>query len=210
MSGMVLTSTTWMVKTMSEDRATKHERLQPEHSHTSHTDDRVAIVQPPLRALGSRPKSPLTTARYAVLNIVRWSILAGMLTFLLAAILALHEALNFQDRVLELAGNDRDRARRVLGVLHETLENPDSYPEDRELPYASIAVKLDRLSKVQETLTGFVIPPPPPAEVDPSGFPVAGETAFSGQASKEMAATGPQGSMEVREQSLETEYCRSR
>ncbi|MEZ5933357.1 MAG: hypothetical protein R3F54_15685 [Alphaproteobacteria bacterium] len=99
-----------------------------------------------------------TTLGYAAQNLTRWILLASMLAFLLSAILALHEALNFQDRVLELAGNDLDRARRVLGVLHDTLENPDSYPEDRELPYASIAVKLDRLSKVQETLTGFAIP----------------------------------------------------
>ncbi|NJO36663.1 MAG: hypothetical protein HC871_02360 [Rhizobiales bacterium] len=108
--------------------------------------------------LGGR-KTIWTASRYAVLNLTRWTMLAGMLVFLLSAILALHEALNFQDRVLELAGNDLDRARRVLGVLHDTVENPDRYPEDRELPYAAIAVKLDRLSKVQETLTGFTMPP---------------------------------------------------
>ena len=80
-------------------------------------------------ARGQGFRRTAATARYAVLNLIRWSILAGMLVFLLTAILALHEALNFQDRVLELAGKDRDHARRVLGVLHDTLENPDSYPE---------------------------------------------------------------------------------
>lgn len=96
---------------------------------------------------------------YLMLNLVRWGILAGILVFLLTAILALHEALNFQDRVVELAGNNMDRARRVLSVLHDTLEKPEAYPEERELPYASIAVKLDRLNKVQKTLAGFEIKP---------------------------------------------------
>lgn len=118
--------------------------------------------QPLSRPPGSGPKGFGTTFRHVASNLMRWSILAGLLVFLLSAILALHEALNFQDRVLELAGKDLDRARRVLGVLHDTLENPDSYPEDRELPYASIAVKLDRLSKVQDTLTTFIVPPASP------------------------------------------------
>ncbi len=107
---------------------------------------------------GRRPGF-VTKTWHSALNLARWVILAGILVFLLTAILALHEALNFQDRVVELAGNDGDRARRVLSVLHDTLENRASYPEDRTLPYASIAVKLDRLSKVQKRLAGFAIEP---------------------------------------------------
>lgn len=133
--------------------------------------------------------SSAVTARYAGLNLVRWTILAGMLAFLLTAILALHEALNFQDRVLELASNDHDRARRVLTVLHDTLENPDAYPEDRELPYASIAVKLDRLSKVQKTLTGFNVPASPePETIDPPNDPAAGTVRREETPGKETAA----------------------
>jgi hypothetical protein len=136
-------------------------------------------------------------AWYSVLNLARWGILAGFLVFLLTAILALHEALNFQDRVVELAGNNMDRARRVLSVLHDTLEKPEAYPEERELPYASIAVKLDRLNKVQKTLAGFTLeeqgktvqPVPtgePPAEAAltavKSGHGVNGKVAATGQA----------------------------
>ena len=98
-----------------------------------------------------------TKAWYSTLNLARWAILAGILVFLLTAILALHEALNFQDRVVELAGDDRDRARRVLSVLHDTLKNPGDYVEERNAPFASIAVALDRLDKAQRDLQRFEI-----------------------------------------------------
>ncbi len=97
-------------------------------------------------------------AYHATFNLLRWIILGFILIFLLTAILALYEALNFQGRVMELTNGDHDRASRVLGVLYDTLEDPDAYPEDQVLPYASIAVKLDRLSKVQRSLSDFKLP----------------------------------------------------
>ncbi|MGI9434161.1 MAG: hypothetical protein ACR2Q4_04915 [Geminicoccaceae bacterium] len=99
----------------------------------------------------------LKKLQYSLLNLVRWSILSGLLIFLLSAILAMHEALNFQDRVVALVSNDQGHARRVFGVLDDTIRNPENYPEDQLLPYASLAVRLDRLEAVQRQLDRFEI-----------------------------------------------------
>ncbi|MGI9509434.1 MAG: hypothetical protein ACR2QJ_08815, partial [Geminicoccaceae bacterium] len=183
----------------------------PEHGRIRDPKDLGLSTNDVLLPPDSARKSIATTTRYAVFNAARWTILAGMLVFLLSAILALHEALNFQGRVLELAGSDHDRARRVLSVLHDTLENPGSYPEDRELPYASIAVKLDRLSRVQETLTSFDITPPstPPTEDPPVDQQNAGTMDTGGQnpppdrrgSAPESTSKAPMADLEVQWQS---------
>jgi len=127
------------------------------------SDDDMDAIRRREETGGRKPIRGLTkhvgsTSYNFVLNLFRWAVLGVILIFLLAAILALYEALNFQGRVLELTNNNSDRASRVLGVLYKTLDEPDRFSEDSELPFAAIAVRLDRLSRARQTLSEFNLP----------------------------------------------------
>jgi hypothetical protein len=88
-------------------------------------------------------------------NAVRWAIIALLFFFLLAMVITLTEVMAFQNRVVSLVG-DADRARSAVLMLHQIENNEEAYPEDETLPYAAIAVFLDRIRTAQNRLGQFL------------------------------------------------------
>ncbi len=95
-----------------------------------------------------------TKAYYAVGNLTRWLIIGVMFVFLLTMAIVLTEVMAFQDRVVRLVG-DQDRARDTVLMLHEIHNSPDVYREDQSLPFAALAVFLDRVRSAQGQLGRF-------------------------------------------------------
>ncbi|MGH6919946.1 MAG: hypothetical protein ACREJ0_19840, partial [Geminicoccaceae bacterium] len=93
-------------------------------------------------------------AYYVAGNLTRWLIIGVMFVFLLTMAIVLTEVMSFQDRVVRLVG-DPDRARDTVLMLHEIESSPDAYPEDQSLPFAALAVYLDRVRSAQEQLGRF-------------------------------------------------------
>jgi hypothetical protein len=93
-------------------------------------------------------------AYYVAGNLTRWLIIAVMFVFLLTMAIVLTEVMSFQDRVVRLVG-DADRARATVLMLHAIENSPGAYPEDQSLPFAALAVYLDRVRSAQEQLGRF-------------------------------------------------------
>lgn len=100
----------------------------------------------------SRNRTPLANGFG---NTARWAIIGVLFLFLLAMVITLTEVMAFQNRVVALVG-DADRARSAVLMLHQIENNEEAYPEDQTLPYAAIAVFLDRIRTAQNRLGRFL------------------------------------------------------
>lgn len=97
---------------------------------------------------------PLRRTGYAIGNLVRWGLTFAMLIFLLALIVSLYEAVNFQNRVSALAAG-QEGARRVLLELYELKEEGRLQADGGTLPLGAMAVKLDHVRAARAKLGQF-------------------------------------------------------